>query len=213
MVNSGAIFPQRRVFTLAVVALLVALSVSVASAASASILARVSLDTLRTRSDVVAIGRVVASRPVFLDGTIQTETFVAIERSFRGPASGTLRLLTLGGSIGGTRLTVAGSPSFSPDERVLVFLYEGPSGLRPVGMFQGVWRFAPERVDVRRPKPRYGLDAEETIDDADDLPFDMVWPSSSGGASLVDLEPGPYAVDGGPRTLLGLLGELTGGNR
>ena len=221
MVNSNAILhrpaTRSRFSAVVLITLGAVLALALTTTASASILARVSLETLRTDSDVIAIGKVLFSRSVFLDGTIQTETFVGIERSFRGPASGTLRVLTLGGTVDGTTLTVPGAATFSDGERVLVFLYDGDGDLRPVGMFQGVWRFRPGEDDVDDFEPLEFKstdfeDIEDRLDRDDDEPqVEMLWPSPSGGAAMVNLEPGPYAVEDGPRSVLELLGELAGG--
>ena len=183
-----------------------ALALTSSAAPAAGLLARVSLETLQTRSDVVAIGTVVTSHALFLDGTIQTSTTLAVQRSFKGADGATLTILTPGGTYGNVRLIVRGSPSFTVGEEVLVFLYEDAAGLHPTGMFQGVWRLfsgadpefaaAAGQIGIGRPLP---------------AGVPMARPSSSGGATLVDLEPGPYAVDGGPRGIPELLGSLVGG--
>ena len=183
-----------------------ALALTSSAAPAAGLLARVSLETLQTTSDVVAIATVVSSQSVFLGGTIQTSTTLAVQRSFKGPGGATLTILTPGGTYGNVNLIVRGTPSFTAHEEVLVFLYADAAGLHPTGMFQGVWRISPaanrdfgEALNQTRIGGPLGAGVR------------MAWPSSSGGATLVDLEPGPYAVDGQPRSISELLGSLTGG--
>ena len=185
-----------------------ALALTSSAVPATGLLARLSLETLQTKSDVVAIGTVVSSQPVFLGGTIQTSTIFAVQRSFKGPGGATLTILTPGGTYGNVNLIVRGTPSFTAGEEVLVFLYADSAGLHPMGMFQGVWRISP--------------DADPESDDASNqngigrrfpAGVRMAWPSSSGGVTLVDLEPGPYAVDGLPRGIPELLGDLRGGGQ
>ena len=115
--------------------------------------------------------------------------------------------MTPGGTYGNVSLIVRGVPRFSFAEKVLVFLYEDAAGLHPTGMFQGVWRIPPDDERV----------SEEALNKPRIAPFpageQLAWPSASGGATLVDLEPGPYAVDGEPRDISELVGSFWGGGR
>ena len=176
--------------TVALVGLLLA---ALAMPASASVLERLPLKRLKKRAEAVVVARVVSSHGVWADGRIETETVLAIERSWRGPSSGRLRLRTHGGEVGKLRMLVRGAPGFTRNERVLLFLYRGKEAWRPVGMFQGVWRLDPTGSS-NAPTQRQ-----------------LAWPSSTSGARLVELRPGPYAVDGGPRQLSELVGGLSGG--
>ncbi len=194
---------------LALVALTtMALALTSSAAPAAGLLARVSLETLQTTSDVVAIGTVVSSQAVFVGGTIRTSTTLAVRQSFKGAGGAVLTILTPGGTYGNVSLIVRGAPSFTVGQELLVFLVEDADGLHPTGMFQGVWRLAPAADSAF---------IEASSDDGIDGPLPaggrMAWPSSSGGVTLVDLEPGPYAVDGEPRGISELLGSLLGGGQ
>ena len=187
-----------------------ALALTSSVAPAAGLLARLSLETLQTTSDVVAIGTVVSSQSAFLGGTIQTSTTLAVQQSFKGAGEATLTILTPGGTYGNVELIVRGTPSFTVGEEVLVFLYAAAAGLHPTGMFQGVWRFSPSS----EPRVSWAWAANQSgIDTSLPAGVRMVWPSSSGGATLVDLEPGPYAVAGEPRGIPELLGSLMEGGQ
>ena len=185
-----------------------ALALTSSVAPAAGLLARLSLETLQTRSDVVAIGTVVSSQSAFLGGTIQTSTTLAVQQSFKGAGGATLTILTPGGTYGNVELIVRGTPSFTVGEEVLVFLYADAMGLHPTGMFQGVWRFSSSS------EPRLHWAANQTgIGTSPPAGVRIAWPSSSAGATLVDLEPGPYAVAGEPRGIPELLGSLMEGGQ
>ena len=79
-----------------------------------------------------------------------------------------------------------------------------------VGMFQGVW------VLGRSEEHAGGAEMAHLTQDAvstERPESSLVWPSSANGAKLLALEAGPYAVDGGPRLISELLGNVTGGGR
>lgn len=160
----------------------------VVAPASASLVERLPLSVLQERADAVVVGRILSTGTSLEDRRVRTVTRLAIDRSFRGPASGTLSIVTRGGTVGERRLVVRGTPEFRTGERVLVFLFRGSAGWRPVGMFQGVWRLEPDGGGLARP-------------------------SDAAGAALVELRPGPYAVDGASRTVTELTAGLAGGGR
>lgn len=171
-----------------VAALLVVLVASAAAPASASLLERLPLTVMQERAEAVVIGRVLSTRTVLDDRRVRTVTQLAIESAYRGPAAGTLEIVTRGGTVGDRRLVVQGTPQFRAGERVLVFLFASSEGWRPVGMFQGVWRLDAGAGELARP-------------------------SDPAGAALVELRPGPYAVDGASRTVTELTVGLGGGGR
>jgi len=177
-----------RTLPLALGFLTLLLVASVAGPASASLVERLPLTTLQQRAEAVVVGRVLSTRTVLVDRRVHTVTQLAIDRPFRGPTSGKLDIVTRGGTLGDRLLVVRGTPRFETGENVLVFLFRSRAGWRPVGMFQGVWRLGPDAGELARP-------------------------SDAGGATLVELQPGPYAVDGASRTVSELTAGLGGGGR
>lgn len=131
-----------RLGALAAAVLLVALS---AGPAYASIVQALDLDELVEDSEQILLGEVVLSESfVRPNGMIGTWHRIRVERRLRGSGSeaGEVIVETLGGTIGEVGMRVAGEPSFSLGERVVVFLRsEAPyAAARPVGMGQGVMR-------------------------------------------------------------------------
>ena len=195
----------------AVAALVMVIGVGLALPSSASVIEKISLARLQDDAEVIAVARVLSSKSVTRDGTIQTVTKLAIAQSWRGPKEGTLVVRTAGGRANGMTLIARGEAQFSPGQRVLVFLYRSGSAWRPVGMFQGVWLLGPSE----RQAGGSGEMEHPTQDSltAERAQMSLVWPSSANGAHLMALEKGPYAVDGGPRLISELLGNVTGGGR
>jgi hypothetical protein len=109
-------------------------------------------------SELVVQGRVAAVHSFWNAGgtKILTEVRVDVDRSHKGQAKDTVRIVQLGGEVDGVRMTVAGSPSWRTGEEVLVFLERMRSGdHRVAGFSQG--KFLVERdarsgeAFVRRP--------------------------------------------------------------
>ncbi len=194
----------------AIAALVMVLGIGLALPSSASVIEKISLARLQDDAQVIAVARVLSSKSVTRGGTIQTETRLAIELSWRGPKDGTLLVRTAGGQKNGLTLIARGEARFSPGQLVLVFLYRSGDAWRPVGMFQGVWLLDESEQDAG------GMDKTHLTQDAGPIERarrSLVWPSNATGAHLIALEEGPYAVDGGPRRISELLGNVTGGSR
>ena len=186
-----------------------ALALTSSVAPAAGLLARLSLETLQTRSDVVAIGTVVSSQSAFLGGTIQTSTTLAVQQSFKGAGGATLTILTPGGTYGNVELIVRGTPSFTVGEEVLVFLYAERDGIASHGHVPRAFGgFLPalnpgytgpriRPASVRRHPPACGSlgRAPRPV---------RLWLISS---------PAPYAVAGEPRGIPELLGSLMEGGQ
>jgi len=194
---------------LTVAALVMMLGIGLALPSSASVIEKISLARLQGDAQVIAVARVISSKSVTRGGTIQTETKLAIDQSWRGPKDGTLLVRTAGGQKNGMTLIARGEAQFSQGQRVLVFLYRSGDAWRPVGMFQGVWLLSRSEEESGGEKTHLTQDAEST----DRTKASLVWPSNANGAHLMALEAGPYAVDGGPRLISELLGNVTGGGR
>lgn len=80
------------------------------------------------------------------DLIIYTDTDVKVERLLKGSTSeSTVRVRTLGGSVGQDSMTFTEEPKFEPAQSVIVFLTEedsmtsqfGPKHYRPIGAVQG----------------------------------------------------------------------------
>jgi len=196
---------------LVVATLVMVLGIGLALPSSASVIEKISLARLQDDAQVIAVARVLSSKSVTRGGTIQTETRLAIVRSWRGPKDGTVLVRTAGGRANGLTLIARGEAQFSPPGRlVLVFLYRSGDAWRPVGMFQGVWLMGPGDRDA---DGRGITHPTQDTGSPDRAERSLVWPSKANGAKLLALEAGPYAVDGGPRLLSELLGNITGGGR
>jgi len=195
---------------LAVGTLVMVLGIGLALPSSASVIEKISLARLQDDAQVIAVARVLSSKSVTRGGTIQTETQLAIERSWRGPKDGTLVVRTAGGRANGLTLIARGEAQFSPGRLVLVFLYRSGDAWRPVGMFQGVWLMGRGELEADSRRMTHPTQDTGSLDRAE---RSLVWPSNANGAKLLALEAGPYAVDGGPRLLSELLGNIAGGGR
>ena len=194
---------------LVITVLALAIGIGLALPSSGSVIEKISIVRLQNDAEAIAVARVVSSKSVTRGCTIQTETLLSIDRSWRGPRKGTLLVRTAGGRANGVTLLVRGEPQFSPGQEVLVFLYRSGDAWRPVGMFQGVWLMGGIERDARsigKTQPTQ----DGSVDSAERM---LVRPSGAHGAKLMALEPGPYAVDGGPRLISELLGKIAGGRR
>ncbi|MHB0972093.1 MAG: matrixin family metalloprotease [Thermoanaerobaculia bacterium] len=98
-----------------------------ASVASATTIVLPTDDQLILKSPVIAVGTVVQSAPVDIEGRIFTETRLAVERVVKGQVDGDiLTIREVGGEIGDRLSVVFGSADYKAGERVLVFLW--PTG-------------------------------------------------------------------------------------
>jgi hypothetical protein len=108
---------------------LVAIICLFASAASATVFQPVSDRQLVDRSDAVVIATVhdAASR-VRTDGYVVTDYRFDVEQTLKGAAAGTITVSEIGG-VSGSRFTfISDSASYTPGERVLVFLKKRGDG-------------------------------------------------------------------------------------
>ena len=177
----GCVFSARTVATWVLVGIL-GVGLTGASVLNASVLEKLTLRGLQDRAEAVVTARVLSSHSVWTGQTIETETLVRVKKGWHGVERGRLAIRTPGGTIDSRRLLVPGAPEFTRNEEVILFLYRTSADhWRPVGLFQGVWRVDPER-------PARAL------------------ASQAGGAGLVALELGPYAVDRGEFRVKQLVG-------
>ncbi len=94
-------------------------------------------------ADLILEGRVLSALADELDGRVETEYLVLVERTFAGEDQ-PLRTIRLPGGVleDGRGMLLAGMPRIEPGENVLLFLSEaGDGGIRmPVGLAQGKFR-------------------------------------------------------------------------
>lgn len=115
------------------------------SPVGASIVQALDLDELVTHADRIVLGRVLFSETFRrADGKIATWHRIQVEREIGIGSSDEREFVveTLGGRLGDLAMQVEGEPSFSLNERVIVFGRKRAQGnaFRPVGMGQGVMR-------------------------------------------------------------------------
>ncbi|MGH7150042.1 MAG: hypothetical protein ACREIU_05065, partial [Planctomycetota bacterium] len=119
-----------------------------AGGAAATVVVRLDLPALTSRSEAILEGKCLSTRSV-LDGAgnIATAVRVEVSRAFKGTA-GEIEFRIPGGVIGDRGLLVPGMPAFSVGEEVLLFLTpESSTGIRlPVGLGQGKFRIERDPV-------------------------------------------------------------------
>lgn len=109
--------------------LVTAVAFLLASAASATIFQPTSDRQLTDRSEavVVATVREAASR-VRADGYVVTDYRLDVEQTLKGTATGTITVSEIGGAAGGRFTFIADSATYTPGERVMVFLRKRSDG-------------------------------------------------------------------------------------
>lgn len=129
--------PRLRSLLLAVLCLLPGLS-------RATSLVRLDEATLATRADLIVRGVVLASQSAYRSGAIPVFTDVTLEvfEVLKGSHTEPLLHVALpGGDLDGRSFRIAGTPSFSQGEEVVLFLLDLPSGERTLlGFTQGKFR-------------------------------------------------------------------------
>ncbi|MEO8218291.1 MAG: PKD domain-containing protein [Acidobacteriota bacterium] len=100
--------------------LLFLLAAAVPSRATTIVLA--SDDQLVAKSPVIVIGTVASSQAIERNGGIWTETKLTVDETLRGTTRGEVVIRQVGGQLADRGQIIYGSPSYSPGERVLVFL-------------------------------------------------------------------------------------------
>lgn len=132
---------HRKIHILAFIA-----AICCAGTAPATEIVPLSTAQLGARSSSVVLGNVADVRSFWnAQGTkIFTEIVIDVAESFKGSAGGQVRLLQLGGTVDGVRVTVHGALQWTRGEEVLVFLepYQGDA-FHVTGFSQG--KFQVER--------------------------------------------------------------------
>lgn len=95
-------------------------------------------EQLITKTPVIVEAEVLDATPFDRNGSIWTETSVAVLRTIKGEASGTIAVREPGGTLDGRITQVFGAPEFESGSRVLLFLNPQSDGTyRVVDLFVG----------------------------------------------------------------------------
>ncbi len=118
--------------------------------ASATLVLQRTTQQLGSDSDVVVQGTVEAVQPFWnAEGTrILTAIDIRVETAHKGAPAQTIRVVQMGGTLDGMRMTVAGALQWTPGEEILVFLESSQDSYRVAGFTQG--KFSLERDPATR---------------------------------------------------------------
>src|SRR5438067_2335432 len=108
--------------TLPVYWLTCVLTIFGAAVASATTIVLPTDQQLVTKSPLIVEGHVVSSSPIDVNGTIWTETILAVDRTLKGNAAGEITIRELGGEIDDRITKVFGAPEYIAGENVMAFL-------------------------------------------------------------------------------------------
>ena len=90
------------------------------------------------KAPVIVLGTVVSNTPLDVDGSIFTESVVAVQTAIKGSVQGRIVIREIGGIIGDRITHIYGTPQYSVGERVLVFISpDGRGRFRTVDLFAG----------------------------------------------------------------------------
>lgn len=131
-----------------------ALGLSLAGGAAASVMREASVDEMTREADVVARGRVLSTESkVSADGgRISTVVTLEVVEPWKGTPGSTVRIVVPGGVADGIGQTVHGAPTFATGEDVVVFLRNASRvpAKTPVQVPMRVVAMAQGKLDVRR---------------------------------------------------------------
>jgi PKD repeat protein len=99
-----------------------------AAAASATTIVLPTDKQLIAKSPLVVEGTVIRSEAVDRGEAIWTETTIAVERTLKGSAIGTVTVREVGGQLGDRITKIFGAPEYAVGERVMAFLTPTPRG-------------------------------------------------------------------------------------
>lgn len=120
-----------------------ALLLSVAAPAAATVVVPVDLAEMSREARAIARGRVIAVEGQWTEGRRGIETIVTlqVESYLKGQLGETTQFRVAGGTLGRFRSIVVGAPQFAVGQRVIVFLAaSGPAIPHVIGFHQGVYR-------------------------------------------------------------------------
>ena len=127
-----------------------------------------SVEELTKGAEIVVIGEVLSTQSDWDAGgrVILTRVDVRVEELLKGPPPGRrLSFHQLGGRVGDTVSAVAGAPSFTPGERVLLFLSRRSDGRLDVeSFFQGKFSLERDAASGREVAVRRVPDSAQVLD-------------------------------------------------
>lgn len=108
----------------------IGLTLSAPTAASATTIVAQTLQEMASSSDLIVLGVVTETHAELVDGNIVTLTQIEVERQWGPAAAGetTITVVTPGGRVGDLATRVAGTETFTPGERVVVYLRSDGTG-------------------------------------------------------------------------------------
>lgn len=99
---------------------------SLAPAASATVLFDWDVEELTRRADLVVVATVLSKQSFAADGTLMTTTRLRVERVLLGAAGAELAVLQLGGRLGPRVVDVPGDAELTPGQTYLLFTAQPP---------------------------------------------------------------------------------------
>lgn len=117
--------------------LLLGFALIVPASASATLMARISLETLVDEAEYIALVRAEEGIGTMEAGRIVTDTVLRVVDGWKGQGE-VLTARTLGGEVGDYGSRVSGAASFEAGRLYVVFLERRAGHLRAMGMSQGV---------------------------------------------------------------------------
>ena len=123
-------------------------------------------EQLIAKSPLILSGTVLSTAVIDDDGTLRTETKIAVASVLKGSAPDTITVRELGGELDGRITKLYGTPEFTKGERVLLFLEPAPrGGYRTIDLFVGQLKEG-RQLDGRRLWLRDDTGAGVTLLDA-----------------------------------------------
>ena len=121
--------------------LLLVLQTALLLPASATTLARLTLEQLAGASDAVARVRCAGAESRWENGSIWTVTTFAVDETMKGPLPPIVTVSLPGGRVGHLSAAVDGTPKFRPGEEAILFLERSRAGgFTVAGWVQGTFR-------------------------------------------------------------------------
>lgn len=113
-----------------------------ATGISANVVISAEFREIALEAGLIVRGRVTDIRALDVPGRgIESVVTVAVESMVKGDPVPFAYLRVPGGEIGRTRTVMVGAPVFTPGERAVFFLKQGPDAVwRPIGLSMGVYR-------------------------------------------------------------------------
>jgi hypothetical protein len=150
-------------------------AVLMATIASATTIARLSLDEMTGRSEMIVSGQVTESFTAWDSEHkyIWTHYIIAVDNSVKGSGARTVEIAEPGGIIGIIGMNIGGATGYIKGEHVLIFLERMPNGyLRTAGLGQG----------------KYGIDAQGRLHGITLRDVDVINGNSNPGTAARSLD-------------------------